>query len=167
MTTAAQLRKTALSNPGTAADGTAYTVHGTEFAALGTDRRVRLRLPGAEAADMAAQHDTAEVVGVGVTVPITDIGGQALNYWVYRAWLHCAPPELADQALAAAQAGAGGVGDLPASIGRPATRALANAGITTLNQVAAMSDAELAALHGLGPKALGILREAVDSRGTA
>jgi predicted flap endonuclease-1-like 5' DNA nuclease len=42
-------------------------------------------------------------------------------------------------------------------IGAPATRALANAGITTLRQVAEHSRAELAALHGMGPKALGIL----------
>ena len=42
-------------------------------------------------------------------------------------------------------------------IGAPATRALANAGITSLRQVAERSRAELAALHGMGPKALGIL----------
>lgn len=42
-------------------------------------------------------------------------------------------------------------------IGAPATRALANAGITTLRQVAEHRRSELAALHGMGPKALGIL----------
>ena len=42
-------------------------------------------------------------------------------------------------------------------IGAPATRALANAGITSLRHVAEHSRAELAALHGMGPKALGIL----------
>jgi hypothetical protein len=162
MTTAAQLRKTALSNPDTTADGSVYLVQGTEFAALEPDKRVRLRLPAAEAADMVAQHDTAETTDDGVTVPIADIGGQALNYWVRRAWIHCAPHELAARALAAEQAGAGSVGDLPRSIGRPATQALANAGITTLDQVAAMSDTELTALHGVGPKAVRILREAVN-----
>ena len=50
-------------------------------------------------------------------------------------------------------------GDLPRAIGRPATRALANAGITTMAQVAALSDADLAALHGVGPKAVRILRD--------
>jgi hypothetical protein len=163
MTTAAQLRKTALSNPDTTVNGSVYLVNDAEFAALEPDKLVRLRLPTAEAADMAAQHDTAEITDDGVTVPIADIGGQALNYWVRRAWIHCAPPELAAQALAADQAVAGGVGDLPRSIGRPATQALANAGITTLDQVAAMSDAELAALHGVGPKALRLLREAIRS----
>ncbi len=42
-------------------------------------------------------------------------------------------------------------------IGAPATRALANAGITSLRQVAEHPRAELAALHGMGPKALSIL----------
>ena len=42
-------------------------------------------------------------------------------------------------------------------IGAPATRALANAGITSLRQVAEHSRSELAALHGMGPKALSIL----------
>ena len=42
-------------------------------------------------------------------------------------------------------------------IGAPATRALANVGITTLRQIAEHRRSELAALHGMGPKALGIL----------
>ncbi|MCZ2262138.1 hypothetical protein IRJ14_06020, partial [Isoptericola sp. QY 916] len=49
--------------------------------------------------------------------------------------------------------------DLPAAIGRPATRALAGAGVTTLADVAARTDAELLALHGVGPRAVRILRE--------
>ena len=56
--------------------------------------------------------------------------------------------------------------DLPA-IGAPATRALANHGITRLDQLPAHSEAEIAALHGVGPKALGILREALAERGLA
>ena len=50
--------------------------------------------------------------------------------------------------------------DLPA-IGQPATRALAHAGLTTLDQVAGRSEAELLTLHGVGPKAIDILREAL------
>jgi predicted flap endonuclease-1-like 5' DNA nuclease len=42
-------------------------------------------------------------------------------------------------------------------ISAPATRALANAGITSLSQLAGCRRAELAALHGIGPKALSIL----------
>jgi hypothetical protein len=42
-------------------------------------------------------------------------------------------------------------------IAAPATRALASAGITSLAQLDGYSRATLAALHGMGPKALGIL----------
>ena len=55
-------------------------------------------------------------------------------------------------------------GDLPA-IGKPATRALASIGITSLDQVAGCSESELLALHGFGPKALRILGEALAARG--
>jgi predicted flap endonuclease-1-like 5' DNA nuclease len=47
------------------------------------------------------------------------------------------------------------------AIGGPATRALVGAGITTLAQVAAVTDAELLAMHGVGPRAVRILREAL------
>jgi predicted flap endonuclease-1-like 5' DNA nuclease len=50
-------------------------------------------------------------------------------------------------------------------IGAPATRALQAAGIHRLADVAAHSEAELAALHGVGPKALRLLREALAERG--
>lgn len=60
---------------------------------------------------------------------------------------------------------AGESGDLPRAIGRPATRALGNAGITTLDQVAAMTEAELLTLHGMGPTAVRILRETLAETG--
>ncbi|GAB3647108.1 helix-hairpin-helix domain-containing protein [Glycomyces tarimensis] len=164
MTTRAQLRKSALSHPGVSESGPVFTVSGEEFASLDANAHVRLRLPPAESEDMASQHATAERAGDFVRLPIEDINGQALNYWVRRAWLACAPPELAAKASTAEQAGAGEVGDLPKGIGRPATRALANAGITTLDQVARLSDADLKALHGVGPKAVRMLREALDAR---
>jgi hypothetical protein len=56
--------------------------------------------------------------------------------------------------------------DLP-RIGAPATRALAAIGVTRLNQLPERSEGELKALHGMGPKALGILREALAARGLA
>ncbi|MFC5815529.1 hypothetical protein [Nonomuraea harbinensis] len=168
MTTFAQLRKTALSSPevveGVVDGAKVFAVGGREFARLDPDAHVRLRLPAAEAEDMASQHATAERAGDVVGLPVKDINGQALNYWVRRAWLACAPPELSARASAADGAGAGEVGDLPKAIGRPATRALASAGITTLDQVARLSDAELNGLHGVGPKAVRILREALESR---
>lgn len=54
--------------------------------------------------------------------------------------------------------------DLP-NIGNPARGALATIGITRLDHVAARSERELLALHGFGPKALRILREALETRG--
>ena len=56
--------------------------------------------------------------------------------------------------------------DLPA-IGAPATRALAAEGIVSLAGVAERSEAELLALHGVGPRALRILREHLAAAGLA
>lgn len=56
---------------------------------------------------------------------------------------------------------------LPTTIGKPATRALQQAGITTLDAVARHSAKELLALHGVGPKAIRILTEALAERGLA
>ena len=52
-------------------------------------------------------------------------------------------------------------------IGAPATRALRAVGITTLEQVGALTEAELAALHGVGPIAIDRLRETLAERGMA
>ena len=54
---------------------------------------------------------------------------------------------------------------LPRSIGAPATRALREVGVTTLEQVATRSEAALAAMHGVGPVAITRLREAMAERG--
>jgi hypothetical protein len=51
---------------------------------------------------------------------------------------------------------------LPRSIGAPATRALRAAGLTSLEALGAVSEAEVAALHGVGPIAIARLREALD-----
>jgi hypothetical protein len=51
--------------------------------------------------------------------------------------------------------------DLPAAIGRPATRGLLAAGLVTLDDVSTKSEAELLAIHGVGPKAVRILTEAL------
>lgn len=55
-------------------------------------------------------------------------------------------------------------GDLPPAIGKPATRALAGQGITTLEQVATWKERDLLALHGIGPKAIRILAGELDNR---
>ena len=54
---------------------------------------------------------------------------------------------------------------LPRSIGAPATRALAAAGNTRLSQLANVPAVELGKLHGVGPKALRLLQEALTQRG--
>jgi hypothetical protein len=54
---------------------------------------------------------------------------------------------------------------LPANIGAPATRALTAAGNTELGQLAGVPAAELGKLHGVGPKALRLLQEALQRRG--
>jgi predicted flap endonuclease-1-like 5' DNA nuclease len=59
------------------------------------------------------------------------------------------------------------VGDLPDEIGKTAARELASNGITSLEQVAARSRDELLAIHGVGPKAIRILGEALAARGLA
>jgi predicted flap endonuclease-1-like 5' DNA nuclease len=54
--------------------------------------------------------------------------------------------------------------ELPKGMGKPALRALQAAGITTLSEAAKRSEAELAQLHGVGPKALRVLSEALTAR---
>ncbi|RIX53715.1 DNA-binding protein [Paenibacillus nanensis] len=48
---------------------------------------------------------------------------------------------------------------------KPAERALINAGYTKLEQLAGVSEKELLRLHGMGPKAIRILKEALGERG--
>ncbi len=50
-------------------------------------------------------------------------------------------------------------------IGAPATRALQLAGYTRLDQLAGVPRASLAALHGVGPRALRIIDEALAEHG--
>jgi hypothetical protein len=57
------------------------------------------------------------------------------------------------------------VGDLPSAIGRTAARELSIHGIDTLRLVAEHSKKELLAIHGVGPKAIAILGEALAEKG--
>lgn len=177
MTSVRQLRKSALSHPaaveqdGTTTHGvTAFTVEDTQFAAVDAGGVLHLHLSAKAGADMIAANRTAEELSgsdtsVTVSVPLGELDGQQLNYWVRQAWLFCAPNELAARARAAETAVPGEVGDLPKAIGRPATQALATAGIGNLDQVAQLTERELSAMHGVGPKAVRILREALESTG--
>jgi hypothetical protein len=53
----------------------------------------------------------------------------------------------------------------PRAIGRPATGALRAAGYTDLTQLDGMAEADLLRMHGVGPKAVAVLREAMAERG--
>jgi hypothetical protein len=55
--------------------------------------------------------------------------------------------------------------DLPAGMGKPAQRALAGAGYVRLEQFTQVSEDEVLELHGMGPKAMGVLRRALEARG--
>ncbi|SFA76699.1 hypothetical protein SAMN05216266_101307 [Amycolatopsis marina] len=57
--------------------------------------------------------------------------------------------------------------ELPRAIGRPATRALTTAGYTRLEQLTEAREADLLALHGVGPKAIRILREELAAKDLA
>ncbi len=57
--------------------------------------------------------------------------------------------------------------DLPAGIGRPATNALTAAGYTRLDQLTTATEADILKLHGVGPKAVGMLRDALAACGMA
>ena len=50
-------------------------------------------------------------------------------------------------------------------IGAPATRALEAAGYTNMKQLTKVTEAELGQLHGMGPKALRILQETLQTQG--
>lgn len=58
-------------------------------------------------------------------------------------------------------------GGFPPGLAAPAQRALAGAGYTRLAQLAGVSEAEILALHGMGPKALEQLRRALAEQGLA
>jgi hypothetical protein len=55
--------------------------------------------------------------------------------------------------------------DFPPGIGRPALRALSAAGYTRLEELSGATEADLLKLHGMGPKALGLLRSALHAKG--
>ncbi|MEO7040697.1 MAG: helix-hairpin-helix domain-containing protein [Gemmatimonadaceae bacterium] len=53
----------------------------------------------------------------------------------------------------------------PPGLSQPALRALASAGYSHLDQLATVDEDDLAALHGMGPKAIQIIRVALKRRG--
>ncbi|MGR6997475.1 MAG: DNA-binding protein [Streptomycetaceae bacterium] len=55
--------------------------------------------------------------------------------------------------------------DFPRGVAAPARRALNAAGYAALDQLAGVPRTELAALHGMGPRALDALQDALAERG--
>jgi DNA-directed RNA polymerase alpha subunit len=55
--------------------------------------------------------------------------------------------------------------NLPPNLAKPAQRALDGAGITSLEHVTELNEAELMKLHGMGPKAMNQLRVALEEKG--
>jgi len=55
--------------------------------------------------------------------------------------------------------------DLPAGLGKPALRALTAAGYLRLEQFTELTEAEVHKLHGMGPKALGLIRRSLAEQG--
>jgi DNA-directed RNA polymerase alpha subunit len=56
-------------------------------------------------------------------------------------------------------------GDLPVELAKPAKRALEGAGYIRLEQFTKLSEAEVLQLHGMGPKAMKLIREALAEKG--
>ena len=54
---------------------------------------------------------------------------------------------------------------LPARTGRPALRALSAAGVSSLEDLTRLREEDLRHLHGVGPEALAVLREALAEQG--
>lgn len=53
----------------------------------------------------------------------------------------------------------------PAGVGGPALRALQVAGVRSMADLESRAETEILALHGMGPKAVGILRDALAASG--
>lgn len=119
---------------------------------------------------------TADAKPLGVTLPAKEPARR--NVWIVLLAEH---PKLIQRPIITAADGttvigrdpgsvgrviaAEGASEFPREIGKVATRELAANGITRYEQLAARSERELLAIHGVGPKAIGILRDELAARG--
>ena len=55
--------------------------------------------------------------------------------------------------------------NFPKGVAQPALRALVGAGYKTLDDLTKVKEADLAKLHGMGPKAIGLIKAALKKRG--
>jgi hypothetical protein len=54
---------------------------------------------------------------------------------------------------------------LPDGLAAPARRALASAGVTALRHLTTLTEGEVRLMHGMGPKAIALLRSAMHAAG--
>lgn len=137
-------------------DVESWSVAGQEFLAVTTDRAaIEIRLPPDDARNVLTDIPGSSLLvhegaTLGVTIPLDAMNGMQANAVIGRAWAHRAPQHL----VTVAEEAAARASDLPQDLGRPATSALQQAGIATLTELATHTEAEIAALHGIGPKAI-------------
>ncbi|MFT3860721.1 MGMT family protein [Micropruina sp.] len=112
--------------------------------------------PGGRLLDHCRPHWSDE----GIAVKPNGLGCRMAHYRADQVALEHAYRKALDAVLAAAST------PLP-FIGRPAAEALASVGITSLERVIEHSEAELLALHGLGPKAIRRVADELDRLGWA
>jgi hypothetical protein len=159
-----RVRKGALALPeveeGTHFGMVAFSVRGKNFVSVSKDQQhVRVHVPTDVVDSTVAEHPEAEpFVRMETTIGVSLL----LDRLLRDGWEAAAPKRLVAQhsQVSAADRTIG----LPA-IGRPAASALGLAGITTLEKVAEHTEKELLALHGMGPTAVRILREALAASG--
>jgi hypothetical protein len=167
-----RVRKGALALPeveeGTHFGMVAFSVRGENFVFLTEDeRQVRVHLPQHVVESTVAEHPEAEPVvrmgkTIGVSLALDGLDVRLLDRLLQQGWQAAAPKRLV-AGRGPATAASRTIG-LPA-VGRPAAAALGLAGITTLGEVAKHTEAELLHLHGVGPKAVRVLREALAASG--
>lgn len=175
MTTLRQLRKAALALPeveeGTHFGMVAFQVKGKGFISVTKDGVAQLAMTDEDADAVLERFPTTQRLTrqgkpLGVRVPLDAVNGMQLNSLVEKSWASRAPKRLVAQRREAARGEvSSGPAGLPKGIGKPATRALLAAGISSLNDVAGRTQQELLDLHGVGPRAIKILTETLEERG--
>jgi hypothetical protein len=128
----------------------------------GYARKLGIKMPPPAIDDMDAIEALREAIATEIALP-SDGSPPVERGWPHRyaarriAW-HVLDHawEMQDRTEAPA--------DLPESLSAPARRALEAAGYTTLERLTTVSERDLLLLHGMGPKGIRVLREALADR---